>query len=163
VKFAYRHSATDDQAIEVDVTPLPDREGAYRVTVGEHVFELTAQLWHHTAFLKEAGEITLQFAGREYHLFDASQRRRVVPSSAGDLCAPMAGKIIRVLIQPGESVKAGATLLILEAMKMEQQIIAPHDGVVARLLCCEGDQVTAGTELVVLESAAVVPPPGDSA
>jgi len=75
----------------------------------------------------------------------------------------MAGKIIRVLIQPGESVKAGATLLILEAMKMEQQIIAPHDGVVARLLCCEGDQVTAGTELVVLVSAAVVPPPGDRA
>ena len=162
MKFAYRRSVTDDQAMEVDITPLPDCEGAYRVTVGEHVFELTERLLQHAAFLKEAGEITLQFAGREYHLFDASQRRRVAPISAGDLRAPMAGKIIRVLVQPGEPVKAGATLLILEAMKMEQQLTAPHDGVVARLLCHEGDQVTAGTELVILEPAAVVPSPGES-
>ncbi len=162
MKFAYRRSATDDQTIEVDIIPLPDREGAYSVTVGTHVFELTERLLQHAAFLKEAGEITLQFAGREYHLFDASQRRRVVPPGAGDLRAPMAGKIIRVLVQPGETVQAGATLLILEAMKMEQQIIAPHDGVVARLLCREGDQVTAGTELAVLEPAAIVSSPGES-
>jgi biotin carboxyl carrier protein len=68
----------------------------------------------------------------------------------------MAGKIIRVLVQRGEHVKAGATLLILEAMKMEQQITAPQDGVVTHLLCREGDQVTAGTELVVLEPATAV-------
>ena len=157
MKFAYRRSVTDDRAIAVDITPLPDHQGVYRVTVGEHVFELSERLLHHAAFLKEAGEITLQFAGREYHLFDASQRRRVASPSAGDLRAPMAGKIIRILVQPGEPVKAGATLLILEAMKMEQQITAPHDGVVARLLCHEGDQVTAGTELVVLQGAADAP------
>lgn len=162
MKFAYQRSGTDEQAIEVDIVPIPEREGAYRVTVGNHVFELTERLLHQAAFLKEAGEIILQFAGREYHLFDASQRRRVAPTGTGDLHAPMAGKIIRVLVQPGESVKAGMPLLILEAMKMEQQITAPHDGVVARLLCREGDQVSAGTELVVLEPAVVVPPPGDS-
>ena len=156
MKFAYRRSATDEQAIEVDVVPLLDREGAYRATVGEHVFELDDRLFHRAAFLKEAGNITLQFAGREYRLFDASQRRRPAPTRAGDLHAPMAGKIICVLVQPGEHVKAGATLLILEAMKMEQQITAPQDGVVTRLLCREGDQVTAGTELVVLEPAAAV-------
>lgn len=163
MKFMYRRSLTDDQAIEVDITPLPDHEGTYRVTVGEHVFELTERLLHHAAFLKEAGAITLQFAGREYHVFDASQRRRLAPPDTGDLRAPMAGKIIRLLVQPGEPVKAGAPLLILEAMKMEQQIIAPHDGVVARLLCRAGDQVTAGTELVVLEPATVVSSPGESA
>ena len=156
MKFAYRRSATDDQVIEVDIVPVPERQGIYRVTVGEHVFELAEQLLHHVAFYKEAGEITLQFEGREYHLFDASQRRRPAPTRAGDLHAPMAGKIIHVLVQPGEHVKAGATLLILEAMKMEQQITAPHDGVVTRLLCREGDQVTAGTELVVLEPATAV-------
>ena len=159
MKFVYRRSGTDEQAIEVDITPLLEREGVYRVSVGPHVFEVTERLLHHAAFLKEAGEITVQFAGREYHLWDASQRRRVAPPGAGDLRAPMAGKIMHVLVQPGESVKAGATLLILEAMKMEQQIIAPHDGIVTRLLCHAGDQVTAGTELVVLESAVVVPPP----
>ena len=156
MKFAYRRSATDDQVIEVDIVPVPERQGLYRVTVGERVFELAERLLYHAAFYKEAGEITLQFEGREYRLFDASQRRRHTPSGAGDLHAPMAGKIIRVLVQPGEHVKAGATLLILEAMKMEQQITAPQDGVVTRLLCREGDQVTAGTELVVLEPAAAV-------
>jgi len=156
VKFAYRRSATDDQVIEVDIVPVPERQGSYRVTVGEHVFELAERLLHHAAFYKEAGEITLQLEGREYRLFDTSQRRRHAPTRAGDLHAPMAGKIIRVLVQPGEHVKAGATLLILEAMKMEQQITAPQDGVVTRLLCHEGDQVTAGTELVVLEPAAAV-------
>ena len=139
MKFSYRRSATDDQAVEVDIVPLPEREGTYRVTVGEHVFELTDRLLHHVAFFKEAGEITLQFEGREYRLFDASQRRRPTPTGTGDLRAPMAGKIIRVLVQPGEHVKAGATLLILEAMKMEQQVTAPQDGVVTRLLCREGD------------------------
>ena len=156
MKFAYRRSATDDQVIEVDIVPVPERQGIYRVTVGEHVFELAERLLYHAAFCKEAGEITLQFEGREYHLFDASQRRRPTPASAGDLHAPMAGKIIHVLVQPGEHVKAGATLVILEAMKMEQQITAPQDGVVTRLLCREGDQVTAGTELVVLEPASAV-------
>ena len=156
MKFAYRRSAIDDQVIEVDIVPVPERAGVYRVTVGDRVFELAERLLHHAAFYKEAGEITLQLEGREYRLFDASQRQRHALTRAGDLHAPMAGKIIRVLVQPGEHVKAGATLLILEAMKMEQQITAPQDGVVTRLLCREGDQVTAGTELVVLEPAAAV-------
>jgi acetyl/propionyl-CoA carboxylase alpha subunit len=111
VKFSYRRSPTDEQAIEVDIVALPEREGVYHVTVGDHVFELAERLVHQVAFCKNAGEITLQLAGREYHLFDASQRRRPTPTGAGDLCAPMAGKIIRVLVRPGEQVKAGATLL----------------------------------------------------
>ena len=156
MKFAYRRSATDDQVIEVDIVPVPEHQGSYRVTVGEHVFELTERLLHRAAFYKEAGEITLQLEGREYRLFDASQRRRPASTRAGDLHAPMAGKIIDILVQPGEHIKAGATLLILEAMKMEQHITAPQDGVVTRLLCRVGDQVTAGTELVVLEPAAAV-------
>ena len=156
MKFAYRRSATDDQVIEVDIVPVPERPGS----TGSR-WESTSSSWpsdsctmrHST---KKPGEITLQFEGREYRLFDASQRRRPAPTRAGDLHAPMAGKIIRVLVQPGEHVKAGATLLILEAMKMEQQITAPQDGVVTRLLCRAGDQVTAGTELVVMEPAAAV-------
>ena len=161
MKFSYRRSPTDEQAIEVDIVALPEREGVYQVTVGDHVFELAERLLHQVAFFKDAGEIILQLTGREYHFFDASQRRRPTHTGSGDLRAPMAGKIIRVLVRSGEQVKAGATLLILEAMKMEHQITAPQDGVVTRLLCHEGDQVTTGTELVVLEPAAVVPPPAD--
>jgi biotin carboxyl carrier protein len=66
----------------------------------------------------------------------------------------MAGKIIQVLVQPGDTVAAGDPLLILEAMKMEQQIAAPKDGVVDRILCKENEQVAAGAELVVLRDTA---------
>jgi biotin carboxyl carrier protein len=66
----------------------------------------------------------------------------------------MAGKIIQVLVQPGDTVAAGDPLLILEAMKMEQQIAAPKDGVVDRILCEENEQVAAGAELVVLRDTA---------
>jgi biotin carboxyl carrier protein len=153
VKFTYRRHPTDAETIEVEVVPLPDRDTWYRVTIQEQVFELPASVLYHIAWLKEAGEIFLQHEGKEYRLFDARQRRRSVPVQPGDLRAPMAGRIIRVLVQPGDPVTAGDVLLILEAMKMEQQITAPHDGIVARLLCEEGMQVQTGMELVVLEPA----------
>ena len=148
MKFAYRRSATDDQIIEVDIVPVPERAGVYRITVGEHIFELAERRLHHAAFYKDAGEITLQLEGREYRLFDASQRRRPAPTRAGDLHAPTAGKIIRVLVQPGEHVKAGATLLILEAMKMEHTITAPAAGKLNAFRFAVGEQVSEGAELV---------------
>jgi len=151
VKFAYRRSATDEQVVEVDIVPVPERAGVYRITVGERVFELAERLLHRAAFCKEAGEITLQFEGREYRLFEASQRRRPAPTRAGDLRAPMAGKIIRVLVQPGEQVKAGATLLILEAMKMEHQMVARDVGVVKQVRVEVGQMVDPDEVLIVVD------------
>jgi biotin carboxyl carrier protein len=60
---------------------------------------------------------------------------------------------MRVLVAAGDQVHTGDPLVILEAMKMEQQITAPQDGVVSRVLCHEGEQVAAGTELVALTPA----------
>jgi 3-methylcrotonyl-CoA carboxylase alpha subunit len=155
VRFSYQRSHQDEETVQVDVVPLEGQDGCYRVTVGTHVFELSASLLQRVAFFKEGGVITVQYEGKEYRLYDATQRRRSPPLKGGDLHAPMAGKVIRVFVQPGDQVKAGATLVIIEAMKMEQQIVAPRDGVVSRVLCREGEQVTAGMELVVfaLEAA----------
>jgi biotin carboxyl carrier protein len=150
---SYRRAVDDQASVEVEVVPVDGSEDRYRVTVGDRVFELSARLFHRVAFYRDAGEIVVQHEGKEYRLFDAAQRRRAAPG-AGDLRAPMTGKVLRVLVQPGDRVEAGTPLLILESMKMEQQITAPRDGVVARLLCQEGDQVAAGTELVELS-----PPP----
>lgn len=161
MKFRYRRQATDEHSIEVDVVPHPHQPDIYCVTVGEHVFELSRHLFQRAAMLKDGGELLLQYAGREYRLYDATQRRRSPTPSAGDLRAPMAGKVMRILVQPGDHVQAGTTLLILEAMKMEQQITAPQEGMVVRLLCREGEQVTSGAELVVLEPLPV--PPASSA
>jgi biotin carboxyl carrier protein len=69
----------------------------------------------------------------------------------GGLTAPMPGKIFRVLVNAGDEVKAGQTLLVLEAMKMEHAIKAPQDGKIKQVLFSEGQQVTAGAALVQLE------------
>jgi biotin carboxyl carrier protein len=60
----------------------------------------------------------------------------------------MPGRILRVLVSEGERVARGATLLILEAMKMEHEIKASRDGVVVRLPFRPGEQVEAGAVLV---------------
>ncbi|SFT91328.1 acetyl/propionyl/methylcrotonyl-CoA carboxylase subunit alpha [Pseudomonas marincola] len=69
----------------------------------------------------------------------------------GGFTAPMNGSIIRVLVEPGQSVEAGTTLVVLEAMKMEHSIRAAEAGVVKALFCAEGEMVKEGTVLVELE------------
>ena len=68
----------------------------------------------------------------------------------GRLIAPMAGRIVSVGAQPGETVVKGQILVILEAMKMEHEIKAPADGVVAEIGVTEGDQVKPRQMLAVV-------------
>jgi 3-methylcrotonyl-CoA carboxylase alpha subunit len=68
--------------------------------------------------------------------------------SGGRLTAPMPGKIIALHVQPGETVQAGAPLLVLEAMKMEHTLSAPSTGQVSAVLHAVGDQVSEGAELL---------------
>ncbi|WP_368640932.1 acetyl/propionyl/methylcrotonyl-CoA carboxylase subunit alpha [Castellaniella ginsengisoli] len=71
---------------------------------------------------------------------------------AGGLTAPMPGKILSVLVAPGEAVTRGAPLIVMEAMKMEHTIEAPHDGTVKEVFYAVGDQVTEGVTLIDLEA-----------
>lgn len=151
MKLSYRCGTPEAEAIAIEVTPLPDREGWYRVSVGEQVLEVSVHLLHRGAVWKDAEALIVQYEGRQYRLFDATQRRRVPQRQPGDLRAPMAGKVIQVCVQPGSAVQEGDVLLILEAMKMEQPVLAPHAGTVVRLLCHAGQQVSSGAELIVLE------------
>lgn len=70
------------------------------------------------------------------------------------LTAPMPGKVTAVFVQKGDAVKAGTSLMILEAMKMEHTIKAPADGVIETLPYAEGDQVGDGAVLVTFEGDA---------
>ncbi|MCU7373716.1 acetyl/propionyl/methylcrotonyl-CoA carboxylase subunit alpha [Paucibacter sp. O1-1] len=72
-------------------------------------------------------------------------------AEAGRLTAPMPGKMVSFLAQPGDTVTKGQALAVMEAMKMEHTINAPRDGVVAELLFAVGDQVGDGAELLRLE------------
>ena len=64
--------------------------------------------------------------------------------------APMPGNILDVKVKPGDSVKAGDTLLILEAMKMENEISAPQDGTIATIDVRKGDVVDSGALLCTM-------------
>ena len=70
----------------------------------------------------------------------------------GRLTAPMPGKVIAFLTQPGAVVSQGQALAVLEAMKMEHTLHAPRDGVVAELLYAVGDPVAEGSELLRLRA-----------
>lgn len=70
----------------------------------------------------------------------------------GSLVAPMPGKVIDLKVKKGSKVKSGETLVILEAMKMEQSIKASKDGVIDEVFISKGDQVENGAVLMVMES-----------
>ena len=99
--------------------------------------------------------------GTDWHLFRDGRHRVLrlhdehaaadAGEVAGSLAAPMPGKVLQVLVQPGAQVAKGAPLLILEAMKMEHTITAPHAGRVVEIRFKTGDLVNEGAELVRLE------------
>jgi propionyl-CoA carboxylase alpha chain len=74
----------------------------------------------------------------------------------------MPGKVIQLHVQVGQSVRAGETLLVLEAMKMEHPMRAPQDGVVVEVRVAAGDQVENGALLLVVEAAGAEKPREDA-
>jgi biotin carboxyl carrier protein len=82
----------------------------------------------------------------------ASAIRRSRPAGAvQSLTAPMPATIVKVMVTPGQAVKAGDTLIIMEAMKMELPVRAPADALVKTVRCRDGDIVQADQTLIELE------------
>lgn len=82
----------------------------------------------------------------------AAPKAAPAPAAAGSVKvdAPMPGNILDVKVSNGTAVKAGQVLVILEAMKMENEIVAPQDGTVASINVNKGDTVEAGQTIVTL-------------
>ena len=74
----------------------------------------------------------------------------VVTGSGDAVNAPMPGNILKVNVQNGQAVKAGEVLVVLEAMKMENEIMAPKAGTVTQVLVSKGSTVDTGAPLVVI-------------
>lgn len=74
-----------------------------------------------------------------------------VPAGAETVNSPMPGTIVSVNVSAGQNVKKGDVLVVLEAMKMENEIMAPRDAVVASVQVNKGDSVDSGTPLVSLQ------------
>ena len=74
----------------------------------------------------------------------------VVTGAGETVSAPMPGNILKVNVKAGDAVKAGTVLVVLEAMKMENEIMAPKDGTVTQVLVSKGSTVDTGAPLVVI-------------
>jgi biotin carboxyl carrier protein len=80
-------------------------------------------------------------------------RRAKAGSAEGPqkLTAPMPGKIVRILLREKSEVEAGQGVIVVEAMKMQNELKSPKKGVVSKVLVAEGATVNAGDALVIIE------------
>jgi biotin carboxyl carrier protein len=116
------------QSHEIRVAPSPN--GTLTLQTG--LEEFTAEVVDPRAW-----------SGRRHSALEAEGRQQVV--------APMPGKVVRLLVKTGDTVEAGQGLLVIEAMKMQNEIRSPKSGVVERLLAQEGQAVNAGEILAWVE------------
>ena len=107
-----------------------DAEGRFRVLLGDEI---------HTFDLLDDRKHRMHKAGGQFSL-EGPQR----------IDAPMPGKIVRVLVKEGDTVTEGQGLVVVEAMKMENELESPKAGVVRELHAQEGQPVEAGAKLAVV-------------
>ena len=91
----------------------------------------------------------------EFTIDDPRQWKRSGGAAGGQgrisLVAPMPGKIVRLLVAVGDEVTAGQPLVVVEAMKMQNELKSPRDGRVTAIRVQQNDSVNAGVVLVVIE------------
>jgi 3-methylcrotonyl-CoA carboxylase alpha subunit len=106
-----------------------------------------------TAWTAADGDARWVFVGGEVYRFEVVQAgtRRRSGGQAGTLAAPMPATVVRLEVAPGDAVKRGDTLIVLEAMKMELPVRAPADGTVTRVHCRPGELVQPGVPLIDVE------------
>lgn len=139
-------AAIDGRKIVTDTVVVSP--GVYSILLNGRSFEVTVE---------KSGEGWLvRTAGREFQIeyLDPRSWRRMRGGSIElegrqQVTAPMPGKIVRVLAVPGQKVAAGQGLLVIEAMKMHNEIRSPKSGTVDRLVR-EGQTVNAGEILAVV-------------
>ena len=159
----------DDRTRIMDVTRDADRwhvtlDGepvdADAVEIAPNVFSILLNGKSHEVRITPApaGTLTLQTAHREFtaQVLDPRAwrgRRHGALEAEGrqQILAPMPGKIVRVLVQVGEKVEAGQGLIVVEAMKMQNEVRSPKNGTVERLLVKEGQPVNAGEILAWID------------
>ena len=137
----------DDRWLEIDLVEAGPSLRSLRLADGTQY-----SLVHHRN--GNMHEVTLAATSVHVEITDPLLRRRKNEDEMGGggvIFAPMPGRIARVLVEQGASVRKGAGLLILEAMKMENEIQAPVDGVVDRISVEPGQTVESGAELCHVE------------
>lgn len=135
----------DGQVVNADVVEVAPN--VISVLLDGHAFEFSVAPSVEGALQLRSGyrEFSADIAdprawrGRRHGALEAEGRQQVL--------APMPGKVIRLLVKAGDKVEAGQGLLVVEAMKMQNEIRSPKSGTVERLLAVEGQAVNAGEVL----------------
>lgn len=158
-----------DAETPAEVTPRGD--GVYELTLDGRTVTVDARVVEESVcsfivdgscyevhFSRERDVFTLLIGGEHYEVAARNRRVRAAYSAGARLLsgrqlvqAPMPGRVVRVLVGVGDAVKAGDPLLVLEAMKMENQLRSPVDGVVVELEAEAGKVVATGDKLAVVE------------
>ena len=100
---------------------------------------------------KDGGKLQVTVNGKAYevevpgHVAAAPKK---ASAAAGAICAPLPGTITSIEVKEGDAVKAGQTVIIMEAMKMANNITAEADGTVKAILVAQGAQVQSGDALI---------------
>jgi biotin carboxyl carrier protein len=137
------------QQSEVD----PREHGIEIVAVRADEMELrVGNRVHVVPYAVQGSTVSFSYDG-EIYFADVAEKgvRAKARHRDASMSAPMPGLVLKILVREGDVVAKGAPLLILEAMKMEHQIVAPRDGQIAALHCREGELVQGGVELVSLK------------
>lgn len=119
----------------------------YTITVNGNVYEVTVEEGVST------GAAAAPKAAAPIPKTAPSAPKAAAPAGAAGsvtVAAPMPGKILGIKAAVGQAVKRGDILVVLEAMKMENEIVAPQDGTVASINVATGDSVEAGATLATL-------------
>jgi 3-methylcrotonyl-CoA carboxylase alpha subunit len=134
------------RAGETSLELVAVRDGEAEIRVGGRT--------HFVPFLVQGSTVSFVFDG-EIYTADVADKGARGKAKHRDLSmsAPMPGVVLKILTTAGAVVGKGTPLVILEAMKMEHQIVAPYDGTVRSINCREGEMVQPGVELITLEQA----------
>jgi len=143
----------DGRAVEIDPQSL---ESVKQVEPGVYSVLLEGRSLEVRAIAASSG-LTVEAGGRRFatEVRDprnaSRQSRSAVESGRQSVVAAMPGKVVRLLVREGDPVDAGQGLVVVEAMKMQNEMKASRPGRVAQVRVRDGDSVGAGDTLVVLE------------
>jgi len=141
------------------------RDGVHHITFGDHTYDAKLEhtrssevaftvdgAWHIAQVVNDGETRYVAIAGHVIELKkpDPRRARRSHHHGEDSLSASMPGQVAKLLVNEGDVVERGQTLLILEAMKMEIKIAAPHAGRVLKVLVRQGQVVDRGQGLIEL-------------
>lgn len=138
----------DDRPVAVDAVEIAPN--AFSILLDGQSFEVNVTL-------SSDGKLKLQSGSREFiaevidpRSWGGRRHGSVEAEGRQQIVAPMPGKVVRLLVKSGDRVEAGQGLLVVEAMKMQNEIRSPKSGAVERVLAKEGQAVNAGDVLCVV-------------